>query len=148
MIQTEYLEPEVFTNRLVVTGTEKYEKDVLVDVSVGIFGRTKPEARTETRERNTYGLDDELLKTFPTDIQKQIKKKSFNSQGYQYYMFHGGVLYNEASDFTRGFPFTLNEFYAKHKINQENLINLEYCKKECDNVCNVIGAYITWDDGK
>lgn len=155
MIKTKLLEPESFISVLKPTGkvyvTER-DKEIKM-AKCGIFGGTRKETIIVKHECQELGLDEELLNTFPIDVQEQIRKNGVDDpKGYLYYSNFGwgsgGISSSNEKYFDRSFDNTVNDFTKKNKITKKNLISMEYCKKECDNTCTITGAYISWDDGK
>jgi len=147
MIKTVFLVPEEFENVLKVTGTKIIEKEVTMPVKTGFFGRTKMGTRKDSKEVCLYDLDEELISKYPPDVMDQIKLGGHVSDGYpEYCRFSIAHFPNKL--FTREFGYTLTDFYNKNQITQDNLISLEYCKKEGKNSCDVTGAYVTWEDKK
>lgn len=146
MIKTILLEPELFNNILKVTGTKIIEEEVQVKIK-GLFGRTTIETRKENKEKQVFGLDEEILSKYPQDVVEQIKKGGHTSEGYfQFVGFRFHSVATPFKEFKRGFAYTLTDFYNKNKITQDNLISLEYCKKEGKDSCDITGAYVTWEN--
>ena len=147
MIQTQLLQQEVFTNILKPNGIKIIEREKTVKERTGFFGRSEDKKIIEKKEIELKCLDDDLISTFPHDIVDQVRNddRPPSDRGYESYgIGYGRTVYSSNRTYRREFSYTLNEFYKKHNIIKNSLINLEYCK----DGCRVSGAYITWDDGK
>lgn len=146
MINTVLLKPETFIYTLASNG-KKIESEKVFVPAHGFFNR-KDTYEMKVKEYDTYKHDVELLRTFPSDIQKQIINDEMGERGYYEYYTRGWSSYSKMKQFRREFDYTLNDFYKTNNITKENLINIEYCMETCKDECTITGAYITWDNNE